>query len=388
MSEKKLRVLGKGITAQAIKDNFKNVELYDDSNFHMYDATSDELTVVSPGIPPYNEMVKKSNCVISDYDLLSDDMPFSIWISGTNGKTTTTQMCQHLLKEYGSVCGGNIGTPISSLDKNSKIWILETSSFTLHYTNKAKPNLYILLPISEDHISWHGSFQEYKNAKLKPLEQMLEGEIAIVPKEFENYNTNASLITYDNSDDLCKKFDIDKSKINFKEPFLMDALLALATKKIIFDLVDYEKINSFKVDEHKVEEFLDKKNRVWINDSKATNVDATINAINTYKEKNIHLILGGDDKGANLEPLFNYLKDKKVQIYAIGTNYERIIKLSNKFCVDFYEVKTLDKAVEKIDMNYHENDIAMLSPAASSLDQFSSYASRGKLFKELVNNLS
>jgi UDP-N-acetylmuramoylalanine--D-glutamate ligase len=131
-------------------------------------------------------MVKKANNIQSDYDLVYKDMPFSIWISGTNGKTTTTQMCQYLLKDKGSVCGGNIGTPVTLLDKNAPIWILETSSFTFHYTNIAKPNLYILLPISEDHITWHGSFEEYKKAKLKPLDMMLEGEIAIIPEEFKD----------------------------------------------------------------------------------------------------------------------------------------------------------------------------------------------------------
>ncbi len=280
-----IRVLGKGGTAQAVKQKFDNVVLYDDSDFSNYDRESDEITVVSPGIPPSNEMVQKSKNIQSDYDLFADDMPFSIWISGTNGKTTTTQMCQHLLKDKGSVCGGNIGTAISLLDENAPIWILETSSFTFHYIKRAKPSLYLLLPISEDHISWHGSYEEYKKAKLKPLDMMCEGEIAIIPEEFKDYPTSCLKITYKDSDELCEKFDINKEKVGFKEPFLLDAILALSSKKIIFDEVDYEKINTFKIDEHKVEEFYDKKNRLWINDSKATNVDATINALTPYLEK-------------------------------------------------------------------------------------------------------
>lgn len=387
-SSEKIRVLGKGITAQAISEKFDNVTLYDDNNFNDYDINSNEITIVSPGIPPFNEMVKNSANIISDYDFLYEDIPFSIWISGTNGKTTTTQMCQHLLEEYGSVAGGNIGTPIAKLDKNSKIWILETSSFTLHYTNKAKPNLYILLPISEDHITWHGSFKEYKNSKLKPLDFMNEGEIAIVPKEFEKYKTNATLITYDNSSELAEKLNIDKSKVNFKEPFLLDAILALACKKIIFDECDYGKINFFKVDEHKVEEFYDKKNRLWINDSKATNIDATMNALKSYENKKIHLILGGDDKGANIEPLFASLKNKNIEIYAIGSNYKRIFTLSQKYLLKCNKTNNLENTVKEIDEKYQENDVAILSPAASSLDQFKSYAHRGKLFKELVYSLS
>jgi len=383
-----IRVLGKGITAQAIKDSFDDVTLYDDSDFDTYDINSDEITIVSPGIPPYNEMVKKSKNIQSDYDLVYKDMPFSIWISGTNGKTTTTQMIQHLLEEKGSVCGGNIGTPISLLDKTAPIWILETSSFTFHYTTIAKPNLYILLPISEDHITWHGSFKEYKEAKLKPLTMMVEGDVAIIPEEFKDFETSAMKITYKDSDHLCSYFEIDKKQIDFKEPFLLDAILALASKKIVYDEVDYQKINSFKVDEHKIEEFYDKKNRLWINDSKATNIDATINALYPYKEKKIFLILGGDDKGANLKPLFEYIKDLDIEIFAIGTNQDRINSYCKEFNIEISLCDILENAVNQIASKHHKNSVGILSPAAASLDQFSSYAQRGKEFKQFVFDLS
>ena len=284
INNEKIRILGKGITALALKDKFPNATLYDDNDFNEYDLNSNEYTVVSPGIPPYNNMILSSKNLISDYDLFASVMPFSVWISGTNGKTTTTQMCQHLLKEYSSIYGGNIGVPLSHLDQKAPIWILETSSFTLHYTNKTKPNIYILLPISEDHITWHGSFEEYKNAKLKPLSLMNENDIAIIPENFKNFKTNAHVITYKNSDDLCEHFNINKSNIKFKEPFLLDAILAMAVRKIIFDEINYDLINKFVIDKHKVEEFKDKKNRLWIDDSKATNVDATINAIVPHKD--------------------------------------------------------------------------------------------------------
>lgn len=383
-----IRVLGKGITAKAIEEAFDDVKLYDDSDFGTYDESSDEITVVSPGIMPSSNMVKKSNNIISEYDLFADSMPFSIWISGTNGKTTTTQMCQHLLEKRGSVCGGNIGTPLAKLDKDAHLWILETSSFTNHYTNKAKPNLYILLPISEDHITWHGSFEEYKNAKLKPLDFMVEGEIAIIPEEYKDYKTDALVISYKNSDCLCEEFKIDKEKIKFKEPFLLDSILALASSKILFDEIDYELINSFTIDKHKVEEFYDKKDRLWIDDSKATNVDATINALKPYSDKKINLILGGDDKGANLNPLFENLKNYDVTIFAIGSNEEKIIQLSKEFNIKSYGLKILKNAVEKIDELSTKNSIGILSPAAASLDQFTSYKHRGEEFKNLVSALS
>ena len=388
INNEKIRILGKGITALALKDKFPNATLYDDNDFNEYDLNSNEYTVVSPGIPPYNNMILSSKNLISDYDLFASVMPFSVWISGTNGKTTTTQMCQHLLKEYSSIYGGNIGVPLSHLDQKAPIWILETSSFTLHYTNKTKPNIYILLPISEDHITWHGSFEEYKNAKLKPLSLMNENDIAIIPENFKNFKTNAHVITYKNSDDLCEHFNINKSNIKFKEPFLLDAILAMAVRKIIFDEINYDLINKFVIDKHKVEEFKDKKNRLWIDDSKATNVDATINAIVPYKDKSIHIILGGDDKGANLLPLFENIKNLNISVYAIGSNTEKIVKYCNEYNINVKSCTYLNLAVAKINLALDEKSIAMLSPASASLDQFKSYAHRGDEFKKLVGSLS
>lgn len=383
-----IRVLGKGNTAKAIKENFKDVILYDEDDFSLYENSSEELTVVSPGIPPHNFMVKQSKNIVSDYDLLVDKMPLSIWISGTNGKTTTTQMCQHILENKNSQYGGNIGTAVSNMDINKSIWILETSSFTFHYTKYAKPNIYLLLPISEDHLSWHGSFYEYEKAKLKPFSMMNEEDIIVAPNKYKDIKTDACLITYENSDDLCLQFGIEKEKIKFKEPFLLDAILSLISKKILFDSIDYNKINTYVVDKHKVEEFKDKKNRLWIDDSKATNIDATMNALKPYENIYIHLILGGDDKGVNIEPLFKYLKNLKVTIYAIGSNEDKIEKYCKQYDLNIIKCKYLKTSVLKIHKNLKEKELAILSPGAASLDQFNSYMHRGEEFKKFVYSLS
>jgi len=383
-----LRILGKGQTANALKKRFPNAKLFDDTNLEEFDKNSSEITVVSPGIPPYHKLVKFSKNLISDYDLFYEDMPFSIWVSGTNGKTTTTQMIQHLLEKYNCVYGGNIGVPVSQLDNSKKIWILETSSFTLHYTNKAKPNIYVLLPIREDHITWHTSFEEYKKAKLKPLMFMQENDIAIIPSEFKDIKTDAFVITYNNSDDICNYFGFKKDKVDFKEPFLLDALLAMSVRKILFDDINYGLINQFKIDKHKIEEFKDSKNRLWIDDSKATNIDATINALVSYKNSNIHIILGGDDKGANLEPLFENIQNLNIEVYSIGSNSQKIVDLCSKFNIKVHKCDFLENAVKLIDINMAKNSIGFLSPAAASLDQFSSYIHRGEEFKKYVQNLS
>ena len=355
------------------KDEFGNT-LYPSDKF---DPNLSTLEITSPGISPSNPLIKKAKNLISDYDYYNPK--FSIWITGTNGKTTTTQMIEFLIPN--SQAGGNIGKPIADMDKD-KIWILETSSFTLHYTKTAKPSIFVLLPISPDHISWHGSFEEYKKAKLSAMDRMTERDIAIIPDEFRDYPTSAYKITYSSSEDLIKYFDF--KDIIFDEPFRLDEVLAKAVYKILY--LKEKSLKGFRVDPHKIEEFTDKKNRLWVDDSKATNIDATINALKKYKNKNIYLILGGDAKGQNLEPLFDELQKYQVELFLIGKDSPLFESLAKKSSIIYKTCQTLDNAIKEIDKNF-TNGVALLSPASASLDQFSSYKERGEVFKNLVKDL-
>jgi len=399
---KRVSLFGYGGTTKAIAKHIPNAIFYDDKctkpfkdeNGFKLKPSSDfnpkysDLEIPSPGIPPSNPLIKKAQNLISEYDFFANKMPLSIWISGTNGKTTTTQMMQHLLCDKGSQAGGNIGTALGELNQNSNIWILETSSFTMHYTNVASPNIYILLPINPDHLTWHGDMDEYVKAKLKPLKTMKEGEIAIVPDKYKDIKTNAHLIPYKDENDLASYFSIDIEQIKFKGAFLADALLAMAVDKILFDRVDYENINSFTLDPHRQEELKDSKDRLWVNDTKATNIDATIAALNRYKDLQIHLILGGDDKGVKLNELFDFLQTIDVKIYNIGSNKEKLSSLAQEYQIDFSLCENLNDSIEKIDSILSINEVALLSPAASSLDEFSSYAQRGDEFKQKVRSIS
>jgi len=165
-------------------------------------------------------------------------------------------------------------------------------------------------------------------------------------------------------------------------------LLSLAITRVLFDEVDYELMNSFVRDEHRQEEIEDTQGRLWVNDSKATNIDATIQAIKTYDDKKLHLILGGDDKGVELDELFNLLQNIDVEIYAIGSNAQRLMNLSAKYNISAHRCDTLSNAISAIDKAHTKESIALLSPAAASLDQYSSYKARGDEFKDLVRNLS
>ncbi|AQW87012.1 UDP-N-acetylmuramoyl-L-alanine:D-glutamate ligase [Campylobacter pinnipediorum subsp. caledonicus] len=366
------------------KDEFGN-SLFPSS---MFDETKSSFEITTPGISPNNHLIKKAKNLISEYDYFYDDMPFNVWISGTNGKTTTTKMTQHLLQSLGSVMGGNVGVALGDLDKNAKIWILETSSFTIHYTNKARPDIYILLPITPDHLSWHGSLKEYEDAKLKPLSMMSENSVAILPKKYANTKTLAHVVCYENEADLADFCKVKLDDINFKPPFLLDALLALCVQKILIDFSDVELLNRFVIEPNKLEEIVDNKGRIWVNDTKATNIDACIQAVKRYEEHKIHLILGGDDKGVDMNPVFKFLKGMDVVIYAIGSNTNKLIELSSQFGLECKKCNFLQNAVKEINENLKDDEIALLSPAAASLDQFKSYAHRGDEFKKFIKELN
>lgn len=312
----------------ASTDSFGNALLPSNA----FKPESSDMEILSPGIPPYHQLVQKAQNLISEYDyfnmLLQNEAnpPLNIWISGTNGKTTTTEMTTLLLEPFHAQSGGNIGTPLALLYQNkaTKIWVLETSSFTLHYTHKAYPRIYALLPVKEDHITWHGSFENYISDKLSPLTIMDSLTHAIIPAQFVNHKIVAqykgNLITYESSLDLAQKCSIALQDIVFKEPFLLDSVIALSITKLACGADDIKRLNSFSIGKHRIEEFYDKHNRLWVNDSKGTNVDATIQAIKRYANTHLMLILGGDDKGANLTPLFESMRGADIEIFSIGAH--------------------------------------------------------------------
>ncbi|EAI5931483.1 UDP-N-acetylmuramoyl-L-alanine--D-glutamate ligase [Campylobacter coli] len=401
----KISLFGYGKTTQAIAKNLVNkfgpFDIYDDHfqeenkdewgnrllNPKKFDEKLSELEIPSPGFPPNHTLIKKAKNLQSEYDFFYDAMPKSIWISGTNGKTTTTQMATHLLSHVGAVMGANVGFPLAELDLNAKIWILETSSFTLHYTHTAKPEIYALLPISADHLSWHGNFENYAKDKLSVLERMNECDIAILPEIYAKTPTKAYIISYKDEFDLAQKMNINIEKISFKSPFLLDAVMALSIEKILLDTLSYELLNHFVMEKNKLEELQDSRGRLWVNDTKATNENAVMAALKRYKDKKIYLIMGGDDKGVDLSTLFDFMKDFDIELYAIGVSTQKMLDYALKANLKAHKCKFLENAVEEISKVLKNNEVALLSPACASLDQFHSYAQRGEKFKEYVGKI-
>jgi len=395
-------LFGYGLTTKAIAkklgggctffdDNCKETYIDENNNTikpsNLFNPNESEVEVTTPSLKPSHPLILSAKNLLSEYDYFEEDMPFSIWISGTNGKTTTTQMLTHLLEKRGALSGGNIGTPLAELDTSAPIWVLESSSFTLHHTHVVSPNIYLLLPITPDHLDWHGTEEAYAADKLRPLLNMKEGELALIPKGLKVPKTNAYVVEYDSDAFLCDYFSLDASKLNYKGAFLQDALLSLAITKVLFDETDYTLLNRFKRDAHRQEEFYDAQNRLWVNDSKATNLDATIQAVKGYADRHIHLILGGDDKGVDLTPLFKEMKPLSLTLYTIGKNNDKLLQLSKVHDIHAIESKTIDTAIHTIASSLDNNSVALLSPAAASFDQFKSYKHRGETFMEIVKNL-
>ncbi len=410
MKEKNFALFGYGKTTRAIANYFNNHCIFFDDQVEnskvdehgniihpssKYNPSDFDFAITTPSLKPNHFLIQNTPNLYSEYDfflsptspLKPKKIPFSIWISGTNGKTTTTQMLTHLLKDKGAISGGNIGTPLATLDQSAPIWILETSSFTLHHTKKASPNIYLLLPITPDHLAWHNGEPNYIKDKLSPLLRMKEGELALIPKGLPLPKSSAFILEYGTPQDIANFFDIKMNKINFEGAFLLDALIALAATKVLFDEINYDAINAFKLDKHRQEEIIDKFGRIWINDSKATNLDATLSAIKRFGKKKMHLIIGGDDKGVDLTSLFKEFTKYNITLYTIGSNQEKLVTLAKEFQIPFIACSDLKNAIKQIHKIHNKESIALLSPAAASLDQFSSYKERGEKFKEYIKAL-
>ena len=216
---------------------------------------------------------------------------------------------------------------------------------------------------------------------------MSEDSSAIIPQIYAQSPQakafKGKIYFYDSAESLANLFEIEPNLVHFKGAFLLDSILSLAVCKLLTCKIDYDLMNSFKIDSHKIEEFLDAQGRVFVDDSKATNISAVEEALKIYADKFIFLILGGDNKGVSLAPLVKTLQRYRVKIFAIGKSENHIKELCDESCVKCEVCGTLQNAVAKIKCEFNDlaNQICLLSPACASLDQFKSYAERGDKFK-------
>ena len=359
-----------------------------------------DFIVISPGISLKKaklkrELIRNKHKIITDIDLfyLFNPKIKSIVVTGTNGKSTTCKILEHILKKnkINVRLGGNIGKPVLDLDlKTQPLVIIEASSFQLSYSKLVKPDYAMILNIANDHLDWHGTFRDYINSKFKIFSNQKQNNFAFINnknflKKFrkEKYESKLKFVNTKRYEKIKKiiKNDYLNSKANEENMsfvYTLSKILKIDEKSFI------NSIQSFKGLPHRHEIFYKKNNKVFINDSKATSFEASKFALKN--NKNIFWIVGGLPKAGDRFK-FKGLKKNIVKTYIIGKHMKNFKRHLNKK-IDQQLCKTLKNAIISIfkdTKNITDKKITiLLSPAAASYDQFKNFEERGNYFKNLI----
>lgn len=360
------------------------------------------LKAKSLNIPVINEME-------ASFPLLPKNVTI-IGITGSNGKTTTTTMVYEMLKRSGKevYLGGNIGTPLASLIPNikeSSILVLEISDHQLCDMYKFKTNISVLTNLSQVHLDFHGnSYETYKNTKKKIFNNHNKEDIAILNKEDQDvinltedipssklyfsskekadaYLDGHGIICY--NEKIIKIDDITvKGTHNYEN--IMVALL-IAKKFGVSNEIIRDFLKEFKGVEHRIEFVREINKRKFYNDSKATNNKSTIIALSAFNSPVI-LLMGGLDRNIPFDEIAPYLTNVKT-IICFGQTKEKIAQFAKKNNKEVIILENLEEATKKAYEISQEEDTILLSPACASWDQYPDFETRGKEFKNIVNNL-
>ena len=371
--------------------------------------------ITSPGIPPKAEIFKMLNernvPVISEVEFAwqNSDIPF-IAITGTNGKTTTTALISHILSEkFDAPACGNIGIPSTEfIEKDLDFLVCEVSSFQAEMTKNFKPFISVWTNFTPDHIDWHGGLENYFNAKAKLFWDKQAPEYAILNAkdekllEFSKKCKKSKVFLFDteNSPNACY---IKNHSIWFKSNNEEDEIISLLDCPLVGhhnyqnimcgiicaklvglnNDVIREKILSFKAPEHRLEKVRTLNGITFYNDSKATNPEASIVAIDSFNDVDVALILGGRDKNTDLTQMCESINKHIKTVLLIGEATERFEEnLEKNGFNHIIKEKTMENAIDKaISLN---PDVVLLSPACASFDMFNSYEHRGDVFKKYV----
>ena len=357
-----------------------------------------DYIVLSPGISlkktKYKkDLIKFKKKIITDIDLLylSNSKFRSIVVTGSNGKSTTCKIIAHLLKKnrFNVKLGGNIGTPVLNLKIKKDIFlVIEASSFQLSHSKFIHPNYAILLNITNDHLDWHGSIQAYIKSKLKIFDIQERDDFALVHDNFKDIFRRKKYLS---KLVPVKLKDYKKIKSKIKNNYLksstndenMNFVYALSKLLKISKSSFIKSMSSFLGLPHRYEIFFKKKGITFINDSKATSLQASKFALSS--SKNIYWILGGLPKGKDRIEL-KHIKNNIIKSYIIGKNinfFKKQLKNKIKFSVAKNLKVAIISALKDIRLLKKINNTILLSPGAASFDQFKNFENRGNEFKKL-----
>jgi|GluameStandDraft_1065615.scaffolds.fasta_scaffold00178_18 UDP-N-acetylmuramoylalanine--D-glutamate ligase len=385
---------------------------------------ADEV-VKSPGIPPTAPLVQKlaaqGTPIISEIELAGRHTSAKmVCITGSNGKTTTTMLIHHILREAGLNVGlaGNVGKSLAwqVAESDHDVYVVELSSFQLENMYRFRANIAVLLNITPDHLDRYGfEMQNYINAKFRILQNQTPADAFIfweddpvITAQLRKFETEARLYPFaeNRHEDSAAWVDKDgKVIINTpEEDFEMPrADLSLHGLHNLFNsmaaglsacLLDIRKdslrdaLANFEGVEHRLEPAGELDGVRWINDSKATNVNSCWYALESMPDsKSTILILGGKDKGNDYSEILPLVKKKVKAIVAMGLHNEKIVDFFTGHVDKVVSTGSLDEAVETCRMMAEKDDTVLLSPCCASFDLFKSYEDRGRQFKEAVRRL-
>ncbi|MDI6785539.1 MAG: UDP-N-acetylmuramoyl-L-alanine--D-glutamate ligase [bacterium] len=389
---------------------------------HSEKILESDMIVISPGINTDIPIIKKAHelniSVISEIELAFKFIKNQtlVSITGTNGKTTVTTLLGEVVKndKKETIVAGNIGYPLCEAInelKEEHILITEISSFQLENIEKFKPHISVLLNITEDHLDRYFDMEEYTRAKKNITINQKRGDFIVL--NYDDFRirsldirTSAKIIYFSVKEKIKEGVYIEDNKIisnlKGKKEFIcnledikikgkhnQENILAVVSVSILLNVnkeILKDTISNFAGLEHRIKEVKNIHGVTFINDSKATNIDAMLKAMESFNSP-IILIAGGRDKKGNFILLRNLLLKKTKEMILIGESKEKIRNLL-KECVNTHLVDNLSKAVNLAYALAEDGDIVLFSPGCSSYDMFSNYEERGECFKKEVFNLA
>ncbi|MGA9391922.1 MAG: UDP-N-acetylmuramoyl-L-alanine--D-glutamate ligase [Candidatus Sulfotelmatobacter sp.] len=384
-----------------------------------------DLIVVSPGVPvdapPLVQARALGEAVIGEIELAAQFLPGPIVaITGSNGKTTTTTLTGEILAAGGlpTLVGGNIGTPAISLAERANpetAIVLEISSFQLETIQTFRPKVAVILNVTPDHLDRHRTLEAYVNAKARIFENQRDGDFAVLNADDPicvamAVRTKARLFWFSRQKEVKQGARVRDGQILFRDEERQSEIMLVSEipLKGAHNLENVlaavcagalmgcepakirQAVQAFKAVEHRLEFVATIRGVDYYNDSKATNVDATIKALESFPA-NIHLILGGKDKGSDYTVLSDLLRQRVKRVYTIGAAAAKIesqIGPPKGAGVEVVHAETLENALRKANAVAEPGDVVLLAPACASFDQFKNYEERGQVFKEIVRGLA
>ncbi|RQD73797.1 MAG: UDP-N-acetylmuramoyl-L-alanine--D-glutamate ligase [Candidatus Syntrophonatronum acetioxidans] len=381
------------------------------------------LVVKSPGIPMNIKPVKKA-LELGIKIITEIEVAFSfinapvIGITGTNGKTTTTTLIGEILKEDGRKVhlAGNIGVPLCDIAQkvsSDSFVVAELSSFQLEGIDNFKPYISVILNISEDHMDHHYNLENYLEAKKRIYKNQEEKDFLVINRDdsllsqIPRNEVKAKVIYFSTRQNLESGIYIQKEHIVIKEKGTvktvcpvketalpgkhnlenMLAASAVARAAGVEPQVIASTLRTFRGVPHRLEFVCSFNGVTFINDSKGTNINSTIKALEAFPQKVI-LIAGGKDKGSSFEELASYIQEKVKHLILMGETRGKIADSLEKIGFENYVFsRNMKEALEKAYQSAREGDLVLLSPACASWDMYNNYEERGNEFKKLANNL-